>query len=418
MAALKDFYNEQSIREIAREVKRAYPKFDAKSFAADASKDLQQLEMKDRSKQIAAALKSHLPEDVPSALQVLVRSLALEGSKKGLQGFLVWPLTHFVEIYALEHFSEAMDALKEMTSRFTAEFAVRPFIAAENKKTLQLLKEWAKHKNEHVRRLTSEGTRPFLPWGMRLKQVAANPRLTFPILDLLKFDDSEYVRRSVANHLNDFAKVDSAFVVDTLKRWRQQAKSEEQKKKIEKIAKHACRTLLKQGHTDALALFGYGDDGSFKVKDLKLGATQVREGDQLPFRFTLQRAKSANSDTKAMVDYAVHHTKSNGSSTAKVFKLTVKSLKAGEQTEIASNHSFKTITTRRYHSGKHAIEILVNGKSLGRADFDLVAQVTKGKAGKVVGSRPIPSRRASKASRSPEGERLSHQPTRAKKARR
>ena len=273
-----------------------------------------------------------------------------------MRGFLVWPLTDIVARRGLGHFEESMCALREMTRRFTAEFAIRPFLSTLPEETFAQLHAWCEDPDHHVRRLVSEGSRPFLPWGGNLRALLDPPHPTLPLLEKLYRDSSDYVRLSVANHLNDISKCQAELVVETLGRWRRTTPDDA---RIEKLSRHACRTLIKQGHAGALSLHGFGGAEHLELVSLKLGSKTVRLGGGLEFELKIRNRGSRQ--VQALFDYAIHHRKADGSLRPKVFKGRVKPLAPGEVWEIRGNHPLKPITTRVYHPGRHWFEPRING---------------------------------------------------------
>jgi hypothetical protein len=191
-----------------------------------------------------------------------------------------------------------------------------------------------------------------------------DPQSTVPILDALHRDPSPYVRRSVANHLNDISLSDPALAVDVSTRWLTT--------ETLPLVRHALRTLVKAADPGALALLGFPPPAGLTVVGPALGARVVRVGDELPFEFTLRN--DGGDEVRLAVDYVVHHRKANGSLSAKVFKLTTRTLAAGESVTISRRHSFRPISTRVYHDGEHALELQVNGRTFGRTSFQLRAQ--------------------------------------------
>lgn len=251
-----------------------------------------------------------------------------------------------------------------MTRRFTSEFAVRPFLRAMPERTLRQLHAWCGDPDHHVRRLVSEGSRPFLPWGGNLTELLDPPHPTLGLLEKLHRDPSDYVRLSVANHLNDIAKRHPELVVDTLARWRKSAHPH-----WEKLARHACRTLIKQGHPAALELHGFGDAGLLEVVSLKLAEKTVRLGGYLEYELVIRnRGRMA---LRALFDYAIHHRKANGTLSPKVFKGLIKSLAAGETWRIRGSHPIRPVTTRVYHAGMHRFQPRINGTAREGRNFKL-----------------------------------------------
>ena len=356
MEPFKEHFSYAKARSIAAEIRRVHSGFDTKTFTRGLEKKLPPLELKQRMQAVADHIEAALPLDAPELFAVLVKALAGDG-EHGLKGVAVWPLTEIVARRGLGHFAESMDALEQMTQRFTAEFAIRPFIRHHRQKTLQQLHRWCVHSNEHVRRLVSEGSRPFLPWGGNLPELLDSPYQTLELLEKLHRDPSDYVRLSVANHLNDFSKENAKLVIDTLTRWR---KATPKDPHLEKLSRHACRTLLKIGHPAALKLHGYGSADSLEIESFKLHTASVRVGEKIAYELVI--CNQSPRSLRVMFDYAVHHRKANGTLTPKVFKGRVKELAAGERWEIHGTHSFRQVTTRVYHAGKHQFEPRLNGK--------------------------------------------------------
>ena len=369
-SAFKNWINADVMKRTAMHVHEHAPEFDSKRFLTVA-KELPALELKARVQLISQALRDFLPQDYPKALKILL--LAVEKPRQGttaLIGFALWPITHFIQTYGLEYPKESMQALHTLTQKFTAEFAVRPFIAQDPEKVLKLILKWAADKNHHVRRLASEGTRPRLPWGEQLKFLIKDPSPTLLILDKLKYDDELYVRKSVANHLNDISKDHPDLVVKIAQRWLKDAPAKHLGK-IQWIVRHCLRTLLKEGHPEALSLLGFHPPKKVKISRLRLSRKRVSLGESLEISFDLESVSAE----KLMIDYIIHHKKANGKHSTKVFKLTTKTVQAKQIYTFKKKHSFKKVTTRTYFSGKHLLEIMINGKVLSRTDFKLIVEL-------------------------------------------
>src|SRR5690606_8447033 len=221
---LKHFFSRELVRRIGRSLAEVHPKFPLRSFVRDASRGLDELELKARAEQIAAAMRTHLPPRYPDAIRVIVRSLGPENDSDesggaGMAPFFYLPHTLFVARHGLDHFELSMPAQHELTRRFTCEFSIRAFIEKHPERTFSLLERWARDANPHVRRLVSEGTRPRLPWGARVRFLDDHPERCLSLLELLKDDPSPMVRRSVANHLNDLSKTYPELAFATARRW-------------------------------------------------------------------------------------------------------------------------------------------------------------------------------------------------------
>jgi len=371
--AFKNVFNSSMVRGMAVHFKQHWPAFDDKRFVRTAIKNLQTLELKARSLQITQAMIQYLPDDYQHAGEVMLASLyPVDGGdiadlgveKEGIGGWAMMPMTHYVALQGQNDFVLSMNLLKEMTQRFSAEFDIRFFLLAAQDETMAILHTWANDENYHVRRLVSEGTRPRLPWAMRLPLFVENPAPVIALLEKLKDDPEEYVRRSVANNLNDIAKDHPDVVAGIAARWMKDAD-----KNRTRLVRHACRSLLKAGHKKTLKVLGFGPPKIHKVS-LQMLTPKVTFGDKLQFElFLTSRAKHAQ---PLMVDYVVHHQKANGSTSPKVFKWRSATLEPGAILNGIKNHAIKKITTRAYYPGTHKVEIMVNGVSVAIADFQLI----------------------------------------------
>lgn len=359
--AFKHMINEKVVQDISAAVKSQYSKFNSKEFLL-LTKDLGPLELKARVLLITKNLKTFLPSDYPEALQILVKSI--ETSE--LTGFALWPFSEFISQNGLEHFDESMKAMYVLTQKFTSEFAVRPFLHKNHKKVIKYFMKWAKDKNVHVRRWVSEGTRPLLPWGMRLPLFVMDPTHTLILLDMLKFDEELYVRKSVANHLNDIAKNHPQVVIDVLRMWGKDLPSEHEAK-YEWIKRHALRTLIKKGHTGALKLMGVGEEAEIEITDVKLNQKSFKLNDVLIMQFDM--TSTSSKEQKIIVDYSIDFIKANGKKGKKTFKLKTFNLSPRDTVTITKKHSLKPITTMKYYPGTHHVFIQVNGKILSNIKF-------------------------------------------------
>jgi 3-methyladenine DNA glycosylase AlkC len=283
--------------------------------------------------------------------------------EEGLRGWMIMPVADFVSRrWIAKDFLQGLGLLKQLTRRFSAEFAIRDFILADAETAMQEITEWTQDPNEHVRRLASEGTRPRLPWGQQLPRFMAEPEALAPILEALMDDDAEYVRRSVANNLNDIAKDNPDFVIDFVDKHLLGASNNRKK-----LFKHACRSLFKQGDARTLALFGYQPfEGQIQIQQL---SKSVEWDGKLDLEIEVQ-SKSEESQN-LMLDYVIWHQKANGSLTPKVFKWKLLEGFSGS-IRLKKSHSFKPVTTRKYYPGDHKIEIQINGKVFSTGDFLLL----------------------------------------------
>lgn len=349
----KNQFNRDVIAELANALTKTAGSFDAEAFLHAACHDLESLELKARSHQITEALVTHLPDPKTGAQALLSTELT---------GWIVMPMAEYFTRTGLERFDDALSDLAQITPRFTAEFSVRAFLAHDQPRALVHFTRWAKDEDEHVRRLASEGLRPYLPWGQNLPQIAADPSPVLPILEVLRDDPSEYVRRSVANCLNDIARDHPDLVARLAKTWLQDASTER-----EKLVRHALRSLIKAGHPGALKALGFGPPELEASLGCASGTLQLGNALELTAELT---SKSAEPQ-KLVIDFALHLMKKNGKLAPKVFKWTTLTLRAGETREIAKKHAIKPVTTRVYYPGAQRIELLINGQSFGEVGFEL-----------------------------------------------
>lgn len=348
--------------------------FEFKKFEQVAS-SLEPLELKARVKAIADSLKSHLPEEFELAASILNDVIL----NKNLKGFELWPISEFISQKGLDYPETSIGLMTEMTQLFTSEFAVRPFIKKDPEYMLAQLKKLTRHQNPHVRRWVSEGTRPRLPWGEKIDAFYKNPTWTLPLLEDLKYDDELYVRKSVANHINDLSFIDAKLVINLLKTWLKKA-PKNQSEKIEWIKRHALRTLIKKGHEEALELMGVSTKAEYKIKNFKLlnnnknstlhAPQKFKVGQYLDFEFSiLSKSKSPQA---FIVDYLVFFNKANGKQQPKVFKLKTLRLSSGEEIKIVKKHSLRQVTTRKFYKGLHKIALKVNGKESQAIEWELL----------------------------------------------
>lgn len=372
----KNLIHAGTVHLAAEHLARHAPGFPRARFEQLALAGLDRLEMKARAMQIASALEATLPDDFDLACTVIEASLAPpispdqpaggQAGAAGLAGWVVWSLGEYVArrgLAAAPHVPRALAALHALTQRFSAEFAIRPFLRDHPQTTFQTLTDWLQDPSDHVRRLVSEGSRPRLPWGLRLQALVKDPSPTLPLLRALQDDTSEYVRRSVANHLNDIAKDHPGLVAEWLETHLPGAPAPRRA-----LLKHASRSLIKAGDLRVLGAWGLGQ--AFKGRaSLSLDPPQARVGDALALEVNLHSLARRPQDL--VIDYAVHHVKANGSTSPKVFKGWSLSLAPGESRTLVRRHSLRPVTTRRYFAGAHRVELLVNGVVQAEARFEL-----------------------------------------------
>lgn len=349
-------------------------RFNAQAFVDEATNALETMELKERAAHITHTLENHLPPDFPNAASILVDSLETErnrgtgefvsaGTDDGIGGWAVMSMADYVARYGQDHVPLSLETLKTMTSRFSSEFAIRPFLQNHQKLTLKTISKWVEDDLDHVRRLVSEGTRPRLPWGMQLKAFITDPTPVLKLLERLKDDPSEYVRRSVANNLNDISKDHPDLIANLATDWMKDASTDRQR-----LIRHALRSLIKASHPVAFKALGYAP-AKVSLKNLNVLTPQVVLGEALEFEAEL--CSNTTSRQPLIIDYVVHHVRAGGKTTPKVFKWKTVTLKGQDTLRATRRHPIKPITTRRYYSGLHRVEVMINGITLGGQDFVL-----------------------------------------------
>lgn len=357
-AQLKDWFDANRYRSIAASTQALEPRFDEGRFLELTLTGLAERSLMQRMQQTSIAIAAALPGDYRAQVEVLKALAPTLGHE-----FIGIFLSDFVARFGLGDIQHSLDALRYFTGFGSAEFAVRPFLVKAFEPTHRAMMRWTEDRNEHVRRLASEGIRPRLPWGQRLQALVTDPTPIAPILEALKNDSSLYVRKSVANNLNDIAKDHPAWVVTRVSGWDRQQPS------IAWVTKHGCRTLIKQGHPGALALFGFGGQAQVAAS-LAAEPTRLCLGEKLVL--TADLVSQSASTQQLVIDYVVHYAKANGSATEKVFKWCEIMLPAHATQQLVKTQTIKDFTTRKHHAGVHRVELQVNGQRLADTAFELV----------------------------------------------
>ena len=372
MEPFKNIFSAEMVGWLADHLGRHDRSFDRIAFEGAILPTLEDLELKERAQLIADAVHDRLPEDHAERAHILEAILHPDeldhanqpSDEDGICGWGILPLTMVVGQHGINDFDRALGLQKEMTKRFSSEFGVRHFLLADQDRALRIMSGWIGDPNRHVRRLVSEGTRPRLPWAMQLPRLIEDPSPMLPILEALRDDEEEYVRRSVANHLNDIAKDHPDLIADIARSWMRDADGNR-----EKLIRHACRSLIKSGHREALAAFGLGAPEIGSV-DIRIEAPTVDYGGALAFSAEL--TSTASKPQSLVVDYLVHFRKANGKLAAKVFKGTKLVLEPRETHKYSRSHPIRPITTRKYYPGTQGLSLRINGQDFGYAEFELV----------------------------------------------
>ncbi|HEX2855098.1 MAG TPA: DNA alkylation repair protein [Opitutaceae bacterium] len=354
----KHWFNEARYTLIADAVARLAPRFDRKRFLELTLGGLAERELMDRLRQTAIALGATLPGSYRQQLATVLRLAPEMG-----HSFVGVSLCDFVARFGLDEPEISLDALRQLTRHGSAEFAVRPFLMRDQARTLAVMETWARDPDEQVRRLASEGSRPRLPWGLRLAALVRDPSPVAPILETLKADPSLYVRKSVANHLNDITKDHPGWVIERVTAWDRSAAG------TGWIVRHALRSLVKKGHPPALALLGVGGKPQLEIEHFAAAPRRLTLGEPLSLTATLR--STTRKTQRLAVDYVVHYVKASGGTSAKVFKWKVLSLAAGETAVLTKRQTVRDFTTRRHHPGMHRITLQINGRRLAETRFIL-----------------------------------------------
>jgi 3-methyladenine DNA glycosylase AlkC len=353
MQPLKDqFFNKAYITTLAADLKAAAPDFDAPAFTATVlDRNWKSRELKDRMHHIADCLHAALGRDYKACIKILTPIVQRRiREKTNSFGDMVFP--DFVERFGIEDFKTSVKALEIFTAASSSEFAVRPFIVRYPQEMMQVMLKWSTHKSQHVRRLASEGCRPRLPWAMALPEFKKDPRPVLKILENLKSDPSEYVRRSVANNLNDISKDNLELALKTAERW-----VKESPQTID-LVRHALRNELKKGNPRALKLFALATKTKTKIHDLRATPANIRIGEAVRIEFSAVVATAE----RLRLEYWVFFVKAGGSTSKKVFQITEREFEKGSRHSFSKKHSFQNFTTRKHYAGEHKIVVAVNGE--------------------------------------------------------
>lgn len=363
---LKNQFGPPIVHRLGAEIAGVLPSFDRRAFERDSLKGFGGLELLDRGRHLARVLRRHLPEDFAAAVDVLIATLPTErASAGGMASFFYMPHTEFVRQFGLPHVVVSLKALHALTQVFTAEFAIRPFIEAQPEMVIEQLRLWTRDPNEHVRRLVSEGTRSRLPWAPRLRVFASDPTPVVDLLERLRDDPSLYVRRSVANNLNDIGKDHPARLLAIAAAWMRDASAERQW-----VVTHALRSAVKKGDIAALRVLGFGARVSLRIMRHAIVPARPRMGDKVVVTVTLENPTRRTQEV--VVDLVVHFVKAKGDTSPKVFKLANLSIAAGASVELRKTVSLANLTTRRHYPGRHRVALQLNGTERPLGEFALV----------------------------------------------
>lgn len=361
--ALKDLYNPSFYDTMCKALSKAIPDINLENFQNEIFTPVfQNAELKGWMTHTATVLKSYLSQDFSIACDQIMRTIeALKSFGVG-ENFEYMFFPEYIATNGINDFEVSVETLAKITSFTSAEFAVRRFILKYPTRMIKQHIKWTKHSDPKVRRLACEGARPRLPWAMALPQFKSDPTPVLPILETLKEDSDEWVRRSVSNHLNDISKDNPEIARKTAQRWYGHNPT------LDAVVKHGCLTLFKVADPVILKLFGLDAD-KLDFVDCQLTQDIIQMGDRLAFGFEFQN--TANYARTIRIEYIIHLLKKNGNLSEKIFKISDRNIKANERVVIERSHHFKPITTRVYYSGLHKVSIVLNGKRFKTLDFTL-----------------------------------------------
>ncbi len=365
MPTADELLSAQSVLELGHALRAAAPDRQWPSLAASTA-TFDVLGLSERATVVRDALLADLPASYAASAKIVRATLRSDS----FRGWGVWPVGEAVAVKALaspkeSDFEDGLKLLAQLTVRFSSEFAIRSFLIADLTRTLDAAFGWTTNRDEAVRRLASEGTRPRLPWAKQVPAFRSQPDAAMKILDALYRDESETVRRSVANHLNDISRAQPDLAVRTAKRW-----LKEPTPTTSQLVRHAMRTLIKQANPGALTLMGFSSTDDISISTPKVVATVVSLGGELVFDGVV--VNEGSHEARVVIDYVVYYRKANGKVAPKVFKLSTKTLPPGARIAVHKRHSFKPISTRKHYVGQHAIELQVNGARSESTSFDVV----------------------------------------------
>lgn len=374
--AFKNMFNVPFFDRFTKDLKRVIDDFDAHEFVFRIMDDgWENREYKQRIAHMATILKDFLPADYKEAIAKIIELLdyvemtnpdfsKIDDTKFGLTLEYGAVLDNYVEQYGLDDYETSVKAIEKITQFTSCEFVTHSFIVKYPDAMMAQMLVWSNHHHWGVRRLASEGCRPRLPWAIALSDLKKNPAPILPILENLKNDSARSVRLSVANNLNDISKDNPEVVIDLAKKWFGKSKE------VDWIVKHGCRTLLKRGNPEIMELFGLGAVESISIENFQVLTPEVKVGNSLEFSFNL--LNNNKKKTKIRLEYGVYYQKANGTLVKKVHKISEKEYAENSTKQITRKHSFKVVTTRKFHLGLHRVAVIINGKEFEKHNFELM----------------------------------------------
>ena len=364
---LKNLYGASFFKQYCTALTTVIPSFDEDAFEKAVHTDeWEAMELKQRMKHLTQVTDQILPIKYTDKVATIIDIIgALRSQGVGDQNFIYTFLTDIIPLHGLQDIETSISAIEKITSFTSFEFAGRLFFVHHPDRMMNQMKIWARHTNPHVRRYASEGCRPRLPWGLQLKQFVLDPNPIIPVLELMMEDDSEYVRKSVANNLNDISKDHPEVVINLIKKWKDASKN------TNWILKHGARTLLKSGHPEALSLFGTSTETPCTIQEFVLDKDKIQLDDEIKMTFSLQN--DATEDAQFRLEYVIYFVKQRGQTSKKIFKISESQIAAKATKVMTKTHKFSDLSTRKHYTGLHTIALVVNGVQKDISTFHLEA---------------------------------------------
>jgi 3-methyladenine DNA glycosylase AlkC len=363
---LKDIYSPEFYNRFADVLTQVLPDFDKKRFLSLIFIDgYENKALKERMRHNSIVLREFMPADFPAAAAMIEKIITrLRTEHFGEDSLAMMFLPDYIEVYGLDHYEAAVKSLEFITQFVSCEFAVRPFLLKYTDRMMKQMQQWSLHESYKVRRFASEGSRPRLPWGLAIPALKKDPAPVLAVLENLKNDPSEWVRKSVANNLNDISKDHPAIMMGIARRWHGICKE------TDAIIKHASRTLLKSGHAEILQHYGL-ENKSLTMTGFQILTPEVKIGDSLEFTFEVTNDHTEKQTVR--LEYGIYYNKANGQLSKKVFKISERPYLPGEKAVVKRKQPFKLITTRTFYPGKHQLSVIINGEEKEVQSFDIFA---------------------------------------------
>lgn len=358
---MKDYFNADTARRLGSQLG-----IDGEEYAAWVAPRVEGLEILERVTVFAQGLREQLAGDYVGVVGRVVEKLGpelAEGEGYFNHAFHLWPVSRFIELYGLDEPEASLDAIEALTKSFTGEWAVRPYLERYPNLTMSRVYQWAGSDSHNVRRLASEGIRPRLPWAKVYTPFVADPTPILPVLDRLYADASLFVRKSVANNLNDIGRTHPELALATATRWAASGT-----RRATWVVERGLRGLIKRGHSEALELVGFSAPSAITATRPEFPRA-VAIGEKATLSATL--TNTGDSPANVLAEYRVHFLKKNGTQQPSVFRLGKFTLAPGETRVVTKTHLFRVISTRTYYPGAQSISLVINGREGELVEFEL-----------------------------------------------